>query len=182
MDYENDYDDDNNDRILQIIPSEQLRLIPLHIVITHIYDKIIEKASVCELFYNFNIDKIIKNYGINESFITSNNKKYIINEIKRLFPGIKITEIKENTSCSLYNSYLNASWKEECDEDIEIIDETNILNNETGSEEDLETYNDMLLKQAIQASLKESKKPSIMGEKAEERIKKSQEKYKKLYK
>jgi hypothetical protein len=173
--------DDDRDRILQIIPSNELRLIPLYIIITHIYDNIIEKASNCELSYGFNIDKLIKNYGINTKIATPNNKLYIINEIKRLFPGIKITEIREKTSCSLYNSYLNACWEEELDD----INDTHVVINDG---DNLETYDyddDIILKQAIQESLKEAKKTnnSIMCKKAaEERIKKSQEKYKKLYK
>ena len=177
--YHNDEDDDKNG-ILQIIPSNELRLIPLYVIITHIYNTIIEKASNCELSYDFNIDKIIKNYGINTKLATSNNKMYIINEIKRLFPGIKITEIREKLSCSLYDSYLNACWEEDLDDS----DETR---KEIADGDNLETYDDIILKQAIQESLKEVKKPetpnnSIMGKKAEERIKKSQEKYKKLYK
>lgn len=178
-----EYITDDRDRILQIIPSNELRLIPLHIIITHIYDNIIEKASNCELSYGFNIDKLIKNYGINTKIATPNNKLYIINEIKRLFPGIKITEIREKTSCSLYNSYLNACWEEELDD----INDTHVVINDG---DNLETYDDddIILKQAIQESLKEVKKTerpnnSIMCKKAaEERIKKSQEKYKKLYK
>ncbi len=177
---DDDTDDDDIDRILQVIPSNELRLIPLHIIITHIYDKIIEKSSNCELSYDFNIDKIIKNYGINVKISVTNNKTYIINEIKRLFPGIKITEIREKHSGSLYNSYLNACWEEELDgshDAREVIDDG----------DNLETYDDIILKQAIQESLKEVKKSetpnnSIMGKKAEERIKKSQEKFKKLYK
>ena len=177
--------DDDRDRILQIIPSNELRLIPLYIIITHIYDKIIEKSSNCELSYDFNIDKIIKNYGINVKISVTNNKMYIINEIKRLFPGIKITEIREKTTCSLYNSYLNACWEEE-------LDDINDTDDVVTYGDNLETYHDddddIILKQAIQESLKEVKKTerpnnSIMCKKAaEERIKKSQEKYKKLYK
>ena len=177
--------DDYRDRILQIIPSNELRLIPLYIIITHIYDNIIEKASNCELSYGFNIDKLIKNYGINTKIATPNNKLYIINEIKRLFPGIKITEIREKTTCSLYNSYLNACWEEE-------LDDINDTHDVITYGDNLETYHDddddIILKQAIQESLKEVKKTerpnnSIMCKKAaEERIKKSQEKYKKLYK
>jgi hypothetical protein len=177
--------DDDRDRILQIIPSNELRLIPLYIIITHIYDNIFEKASNCELSYGFNIDKLIKNYGINTKIATPNNKLYIINEIKRLFPGIKITEIREKTTCSLYNSYLNACWEEE-------LDDINDTDDVVTYGDNLETYHDddddIILKQAIQESLKEVKKTerpnnSIMCKKAaEERIKKSQEKYKKLYK
>jgi len=179
-----DHSDDDRDRILQIIPSNELRLIPLYIIITHIYDNIIEKASNCDLSYGFNIDKLIKNYGINTKIATPNNKLYIINEIKRLFPGIKITEIREKTTCSLYNSYLNACWEEELDD----INDTHVVINDGYSLETYDYDDDIILKQAIQESLKEVKKTekpnnSIMCKKAaEERIKKSQEKYKKLYK
>jgi hypothetical protein len=170
--YHNDEDDDKNG-ILQIIPSNELKLIPLHIIISHIYEEIIEKASNCESYYDFNIDNIIKNYKINTKIVTPGNKIYIINEIKRLFPGIKINEINK--------SYLTACWEEDLD-DSDCADEV------ITDENNLETYDDIILKQAIQESLKEVKKletttcNSIMGKKAEERIKKSQEKYKKLYK
>lgn len=169
------------DRTLQIIPSNELRLIPLDIIIEHIYDKITEKASIGELSYSFNIDKLINHYRINTRVSTPNNKMYIIDEIQKLFPGIKITEIQEKTSCSLYNSYLNARWEEELD-DI-VADPEDVIS----SADKLETYDDIILKQAIQESLKEiqnTERPiiSIMGKKAEERIQKSKEKYKKLYK
>lgn len=170
------------DRTLQIIPSNELRLIPLDIIIEHIYDKITEKASIGELSYSFNIDKLINHYGINTRVSTPNNKMYIIDEIQTLFPGIKITEIQEKTNCSLYNSYLNARWEEELDDIVEPDPEDVI-----SSADKLETYDDIILKQAIQESLKEiqnTERPiiSIMGKKAEERIQKSKEKYKKLYK
>jgi hypothetical protein len=45
---------------LQIIPCSELKLIPLYPIITHIYEKIIEKASLCEVSYAFNIDNLIK--------------------------------------------------------------------------------------------------------------------------
>ena len=172
--------DDDKDRALRIIPSGALRLIPLHIIIEHIYDKIIEKASSGELSYSFNIDKLIKQYEINTIIATPNNKMYIINEIQQLFPDIKITEIQEKTSCSLYNSYLNACWEEELDD---IVEPEDVISDAYK----LETYDDIILKQAIQESLKEIKNTerpiiSIMGKKAEERIQKSKEKYKKLYK
>ena len=178
---ENDDDKDNKDTVLEIIPSNQLRLIPLYAIITHIYEDIIEKAAECEFTYGFNIEELIhKYYKFNTKLATPGNKTYIINEIKRLFPGIKITEIREKLSCSLYDSYLNACWEEDLDDS----DETR---KEIADGDNLETYDDIILKQAIQESLKEVKKPetpnnSIMGKKAEERIKKSQEKYKKLYK
>ena len=40
----NDDDDDRDDRnrVLKVIPSNQLRLIPLYAIITHIYETIIE--------------------------------------------------------------------------------------------------------------------------------------------
>lgn len=173
---------DNSNRTLEIIPSNELRLIPLYIIISHIYEKIIEKASNCESSYDFNIDKLIKNYEINAKIATPDNKLYIINEIKRLFPGINITEIRKKTSCSLYNSYLTACWEEE-------LGDSDVTNEAFVDDDKLETcddeYDDIILKQAIQESLKEVKKTessSIMGKKAEVRIQKSKEKYKKLYK
>ena len=174
-----DHDDkDNKDTVLDIIPSNQLRLIPLYEIIAHIYEKIIEKAAECEFTYAFNIDQLIKNHELNPKIATPSNKTYIINEIKRLFPGIKITEIGEKySSRSQYNSYWNACWEEETDD---IADANLEINN---GEDD-----DIMLNQAIQLSLTEVKKTetannstSIMGQKAEERIQKSRQKYKKLY-
>ena len=108
---------DNKDTVLHIIPSKELRLIPLYAIITHIYEKIIEKASECEFRYAFNIDQLIHKYEFNTKLATPGNKTYIINEIKRLFPGIKITEIGEKYSArSQYNSYWSASWEEEIDD------------------------------------------------------------------
>jgi len=110
-----DHDDkDNKDTVLNIIPSNQLRLIPLCVIITHIYEKIIEATFDCEFTYAFNIDQLIKNHELNPKIATPGNKTYIINEIKRLFPGIKITEIvgKHSARCR-YNSYWSASWEEE---------------------------------------------------------------------
>ena len=82
-----DSDDDNNDNkntVLEIIPSNQLRLIPLYSIITHIYEKIIEKAADCEFTYDFGIEQLIKAYGMNAKLVTPKNKIYIINEIKNL--------------------------------------------------------------------------------------------------
>ena len=179
---ENDDDKDNKDTVLEIIPSNQLRLIPLYTIITHIYEDIIEKAAECEFTYTFMIENIIKDYKIKTKIATPGNKTYIINEIKRLFPGIKITEIGEKYSArSQYNSYWCASWEEELDD---VVDGNSDKDKwETCNSED---YDDIILKQAIEESLKEVKKPetannSIILEKTEERLQKARQKYKKLY-
>ena len=182
----NDYDDDRDDRnrVLEVIPSNQLKLIPLYGIITHIYKNIIEKASECEAYYDFGIEQLIKAYGMNAKIATPDNKTYIVNEIKRLFPGIKITEIAEKYSIKMhrhveeYNSYWRACWEEETDD---IADADGELETSNGENED-----DVMLNRAIQLSLNEAKPPEIantriMGEKAEERIQKSRQKYKKLY-
>jgi len=177
----NDDDDrDDRNRVLEVIPANQLRLIPLYGIITHIHEKIIEKAADCEVYYDFGIEQLIKAYGMNAKLATPDNKMYIINEIKRLFPGIKITEIAEKYSIkSQYNSYWRACWEEETDDvanaDCELLEACN------GENDD-----DIMLNQAIQLSLKEVKPAEranthIMGEKAEERMQKSRQKYKKLY-
>ena len=149
---ENDDDKDNKDTVLEIIPSNQLRLIPLYAIITHIYEDIIEKAAECEFTYGFNIEELIhKYYEFNTKLATPGNKTYIINKIKRLFPGIKITEIVEKHSAMCrYNSYWSASWEEE--------------------KERTNSYNIIMGQNNI-----------IMGQKAVERIQKSRQKYKKLY-
>ena len=149
---ENDDDKDNKYTVLEIIPSNQLRLIPLYAIITHIYEDIIEKAAECEFTYAFNIEQLLHKYELNPKIATPGNKTYIINEIKRLFPGIKITEIVEKHSAMCrYNSYWSASWEEEKTE------RTN-------------AYNIIMGQNNI-----------IMGQKAEEIIQKSRQKYKKLY-
>jgi len=188
-----DSDDYNNnrDRVLHIIPSKELRLIPLYTIITHIYEKIIEKSSDCEVSYAFNIDQLMHNYEINTKIATPNNKMFIINEIKRLFPGIKITEIGEKYSAkSQYNSYWSACWEEEIDDIAGADGESFETDNDETCEtcENSENYDDIMLNQAIKLSLNEVKPPerahnstSIMGQKAEERIQKSRQKYKKLY-
>ena len=177
-----DHDDkDNKDTVLNIIPSKELRLIPLYVIITHIYEKIIEATFDCEFTYAFNIDQLIKNHELNPKLATPGNKTYIINEIKRLFPGIKITEILEKYSArSQYNSYWNACWEEETDSIADADDKLETDN--------CENDDDIMLKQAIEESLKKVKKTerannsiSIMGQKAEERIQTSRQKYKKLY-
>jgi len=185
---ENDDDKDNKDNkdtVLEIIPSNQLRLIPLYAIITHIYEDIIEKAAECEFTYGFNIEELIHNYyEFNTKLATPGNKTYIINEIKRLFPGIKITEIGEKYNArSQYNSYWKACWEEEL-EDIVIENNSNNDKLESYNSDDC---NDIILKQAIQESLKEIKKQeiannSIILEKTEERLQKARQKYKKLYK
>ena len=172
-------ENDDKDTVLEIIPSNQLKLIPLYTIITHIYEKILDATFDCEFTYAFNIDQLIKNHELNPKLATPGNKTYIINEIKRLFPGIKITEILEKYSArSQYNSYWSASWEEELDDAGDDKLETDNVDN----------YDDIMLNQAIQLSLNEVKKPerannsnSIMGQKAEERIQKSRQKYKKLY-
>jgi hypothetical protein len=189
---DSDDDKDNKDTVLHIIPSKELRLIPLYIIITHIYEKIIEKAGDCKFTYDFGIEQLIKEYGMNAKLATPGNKMFIISEIKRLFPGIKITEIVEKYSIKShrhvdeYNSYWRASWEEDNDDiaDADVADGTLI---ETDKCENDDT-DDIMLNQAIQLSLNEVKKPeraknsiSVMGKKAEERIQKSQQKYKKLY-
>jgi len=177
-------DNDDNDKTLQIIPSNQLRLIPLYAIITHIYEKIIEATFDCEFTYAFNIDQLIKNHELNPKIATPGNKTYIINEIKRLFPGIKITEIGEKYNArSQYNSYWKACWEKEL-KDIVIENNSNNDKLESYNSDDC---NDIILKQAIQESLKEIKKQeiannSIILEKTEERLQKARQKYKKLYK
>jgi hypothetical protein len=180
-----DADNDDRDRVLEVIPANQLRLIPLYAIITHIYETIIEKAADCEFTYDFGIEQLIKEYGMNEKLATPKNKTHIINEIKRLFPGIKITEIAEKYSIKRhrlveeYNSYWRACWEEEFNDDDHSDGE--LLETCNGENDD-----DIILNQAIQLSLNEAKPPErannrIMGEKAEERIQKSRQKYKKLY-
>ena len=181
---ENDDDKDNKDNVLEIIHSNQLRLIPLYAIIAHIYEDIIEKAAECEFTYGFNIEELIhKYYEFNTKLATPGNKTYIINEIKRLFPGIKITEIveKHNARCR-YNSYWSTSWEEELDDVVDANSDKDKW--ETCNSEDCD---DIILKQAIEKSLKSVKKTertnnitSIMGQKAEERIQKSRQKYKKI--
>ena len=176
-------DNDDNDKTLQIIPSNQLRLIPLYMIITHIYEKIIEATFDCEFTYDFNIDQLIKNHELNPKIATPGNKTYIINEIKRLFPGIKITEIGEKYSArSQYNSYWKACWEKEL-KDIVIENNSNNYKLESYNGDDCD---DIILKQAIEESLKEVKKTetannSIILEKTEERLQKARQKYKRLY-
>ena len=175
-------ENDDKDTVLEIIPSNQLKLIPLYTIITHIYEKILDATFDCEFTYAFNIDQLIKNHELNPKLATPGNKTYIINEIKRLFPGIKITEILEKYSArSQYNSYWSASWEEELDDMVDAGDDKLETDN-------VDNYDDIMLNQAIQLSLNEVNKPerannsnSIMGQKAEERIQKSRQKYKKLY-
>ena len=177
---DHDDDNDNKDRVLQIIPSKELRLIPLGVIISHIYDKIIEATFDCVFTYAFNIEQLLHKYELNTKLATPGNKMFIINEIKRLFPGIKITDIGEKYSArSQYNSYWNACWEEELDANSD-KDKWETCNSED--------CDDIILKQAIEESLKEVKKTerannniSIMGQKAEERIQTSRQKYKKLY-
>ena len=179
---DHDDDKDNKDTVLHIIPSKELRLIPLYTIITHIYEKIIEATFDYEFTYAFNIDQLIKNRELNPKIATPGNKTYIINEIKRLFPGIKITEIVEkyNARCR-YNSYWSASWEEELDDVVDANSDKDKW--ETCNSEDCD---DIILKQAIEESLKEVKKTeiannSIILEKTEERLQKARQKYKKLY-
>lgn len=184
---DSDDDKDNKDTVLHIIPSKELRLIPLYVIITHIYENIIERATDCMFTYDFGIDQLIKEYGINAKLATPNNKLYIINEIKRLFPGIKITEIAEKYSIKShrlveeYNSYWSASWEEELDDVVDANSDKDKW--ETCNSEDCD---DIILKQAIEESLKEVKKTerannSIILEKTEERLQRARQKYKKLY-
>ena len=175
-------DDNDKDTVLNIIPSKELRLIPLYFIITHIYEDIIEKASACEFTYTFMIENIIEDYKIKKKIATPGNKMFIINEIKRLFPGIKITEI---VAPSYFpdgsESCWSASWEEELDD---VVDGNSDKDKwETCNSEDCD---DIILKQAIEESLKEVKKPetannSIILEKTEERLQKARQKYKKLY-
>lgn len=176
-----DDNDNKRDGVLEVIPSNQLRLIPLYAIITHIYEKIIEKAAECEFTYAFNIDQLIKNHELNAKIATPGNKTYIINEIKRLFPGIKITEIGEKHNArSQYNSYWNASWEEELDDVVHANYDKDKWETENGDDCD-----DIILKQVIEESLKEVKTDrannSIILEKTEERLQKARQKYKKLY-
>jgi hypothetical protein len=165
----NDDTDDVRDRVLEVIPSNQLRLIPLYFIITHIYDAIIEKAGDCEFTYDFGIEQLIKEYEMNPKMATPDNKTHIINEIKRLFPGIKITEIaekysiKRNRLVEEYNSYWRASWEEDMDDVAH--SECELL--ETHKSEN----DDVVLNQAIQLSLNEAN-AGIMVEKSEEKTQK----------
>jgi hypothetical protein len=179
---DSDDDKDNKDTVLEIIPSKELRLIPLYVIITHIYEEIIKMASKCGFTYTFMIENIIEDYKIKKRIATPGNKMFIINEIKRLFPGIKITEL---VAPSYYpdgsESCWTACWEEELDDAVDANSDKDKW--ETCNSEDCD---DIMLNQAIQLSLTEVKKPerannSIILEKTEERIQKSREKYKKLY-
>ena len=64
---DSDDDKDNKDTVLHIIPSKELRLIPLYTIITHIYEKIIEATFDYEFTYAFNIDQLIKNHELNHA-------------------------------------------------------------------------------------------------------------------
>jgi hypothetical protein len=181
MDSDDD-DKDNKDTVLHIIPSKELRLIPLYTIITHIYEKIIEKASECEFTYAFNIEQLLHNYELNPKLATPGNKMFIINEIKRLFPGIKITEhVAPSYFPDGSGSCWIVSWEEELDD---LVDDNSDKDKwETCNSEDCD---DIILKQAIEESLKEVKKTdkannSIILEKTEERLQKARQKYKKLY-
>lgn len=177
--------DDDKDTVLEIIPSNQLRLIPLYAIITHIYEGIIERASKYAFTYTFMIESIIEDYKIRKKIATPGNKMFIINEIKRLFPGIKITEL---VAPSYFpdgsESCWSASWEEEtndiADANANVVVDANL---EINNSEDCD---DIILKQAIEESLKEVKKTetsnnSIILEKTEERLQKARQKYKKLY-
>ena len=179
----NDDHDDRDDRnkVLEVIPANQLKLIPIYVIIAHIYETIIEKAGDCEFTYDFGIEQLIREYGMNAKLATPNNKMHIINEIKRLFPGIKITEIaekysiKRNRLVEEYNSYWRASWEEDADDVAH--SESELLETHKSENDD-----DIMLNRAIQLSLNEEKPQEranarIMAEKAEEQIQKSCNKY-----
>jgi len=167
---DSDEDKDNKDTVLHVIPSNELRLIPLYAIITHIYEKIIEKAAECEFTYTFMIENIIEDYKIKKRIATPGNKIFIINEIKRLFPGIKIAEIvapsyfpDDSESC------WSASWEEE---ELEVVKDVNDYKYKS------DDCDDIILKQVIEDSLTEVKKTeiannSIILEKTEERLQKS---------
>jgi hypothetical protein len=175
---DSDEDKDNKDTVLHVIPSNELRLIPLYAIITHIYEKIIEKAAECEFTYTFMIENIIEDYKIKKRIATPGNKIFIINEIKRLFPGIKIAEIvapsyfpDDSESC------WSASWEEE---ELEVVKDVNDYKYKS------DDCDDIILKQVIEDSLTEVKKTeiannSIILEKTEERLQKARQKYEKLY-
>jgi len=117
---------------------------------------------------------------MNKKLTNPGKKTYIINEIKRLFPGIKITEIIEKYSArSRYNSYWSACWEDEFDANSDNDKDKW----ETCNSEDCD---DIILKQVIEESLKgvnktERANNSIILEKTEERLQKARQKYKKLY-
>jgi len=73
-DYDDDDDRDDKNRVLEVIPVNQLRLIPLYGIITHIHEKIIEKAADCEHHYAFNIEQLMKHYEINPKIATPPTK------------------------------------------------------------------------------------------------------------
>lgn len=177
-----DGDEDNKDTVLHIIPSNELRLIPLYAIITHIYEGIIKMASKYVFTYNFMIESIIEDYKIRKKIATPGNKLFIINEIKRLFPGIKITEI---VAPSYFPDGSESCWSASWEEELHDVKDVGDYKCKTDT---VENDDDIILNQAIQLSLNEVKKPerannsiSIMGQKAEERIQKSRQKYKKLY-
>lgn len=174
---DNDDDKDNKDTVLHIIPSKELRLIPLYTIITHIYEEIIKMASNCGFTYTFMIENIIEDYKIKKKIATPGNKMFIINEIKRLFPGIKIAEI---VAPSYFpdgsESCWSASWEEELD-DVKDVGDYKCKTDDC---------DDIILKQVIEDSLNEVKKTerannTIILEKTEERLQKARQKYKKLY-
>lgn len=153
---------------LKIIPSNQLRLIPLESIIIHIYNKIIEKAINYEFSYNFNFEKLTSRYEIDTKILTQSNKMMIIDEIKRLFSGIEITEINDINDIKEKTNNFN-SWKVCWEENISNDNITEITEWEDVSDDDF------LLKQ-------KKINNSISIKKNKRKINKSHKKLKKLNK
>jgi len=171
---------------LEILSSKDLRLLPLTIIISEIHDLIVSYAASAKLFCDFSIGSLLEN--IDKKIATPDNRNYILEELHKLFPDVKFTEICVNSPNYVNNpKYVNnphyklyrANWGE-CIE--EIINNTNVENVIIELDDDVD--DDFYLEEAIKESLKEQYKITreIIGKKAEERLLISQKKYKKLYK
>jgi hypothetical protein len=97
---------------LEVILNKDLRLLPLNIVITEIYDSIIYTASRGKLSIDFCIEDYLSNISLDLLNIKNNN--IVLNELKQLFPEIEFTQIG-------LNSYNDIVWKACWENDIEDV-------------------------------------------------------------
>lgn len=72
--------------------AKELRMLPLKNVIEKIYDMIVTSALCGHTFVDFTMCLLLEYYNMNPELDTPENVAYILEELSKLFPGVRFFE------------------------------------------------------------------------------------------
>lgn len=72
--------------------AKELRMLPLKNVIEKIYDMIVTSALCGHTFVDFTMCLLLEYYNMNHELDTPENVAYILEELSKLFPGVRFFE------------------------------------------------------------------------------------------